>query len=355
MDEARQKFVDEGKLTGEEAKAITLVHEKEQDGAKVLTKLELQQQINEVSKPFEQRIDKCREFYEKNRPLTAEEVKAIIPTIRHTEEGGGRGENDEEPKGKDKDAKNNVAAPPRVATDKGIPVTKLGWQKFVEIKKEADKRDQEVHDMYIYNDFTGYGIKGLAEFNTVIFKKDISPVKKWAIVEGLILYLRIEDPIELITKDDSEGTSEVLDMLGIMYLTALEMLYEIGSIGTTSPLLDNVAILTLLIDFMFNTAIDFKLKCLSEIVQAREAYGVALAPSDKVGSIDHGVLDIIRQLGKVTKKLPRVSWKTEYPKFKEEHPGGNRYGITLMPEKKRASHKFGNMGGNDSNLDTDSD
>jgi hypothetical protein len=189
MDEARQKFVDEGKHTGEEAKAIvgvdeyrkkeirearrhlqealnkiqsdmnaavrTLLDELVQDKAKFLTKLRLyqglQQQITEVSKPFEERMDKCREFYEKNRPLTAEEVKAIIPTIGSTEEGGGRGENDK------------VAAPSRVVTDKGYPVTKLGWQKYVEIKKEVDKRDQDLHGIYIYNDFTGHGIKEVVE------------------------------------------------------------------------------------------------------------------------------------------------------------------------------------------------
>lgn len=44
----------------------------------------------------------------------------------------------------------------------------------------------------------------------------------------------------------------------------------------------------------------------------------------------------------------------QYPKFKRKHPGGNTYDITLMPEKKRASHKFGNMGDDDSNSDTDS-
>ncbi|PQE32715.1 SAP domain-containing isoform 1 protein [Rutstroemia sp. NJR-2017a WRK4] len=381
MDEARQKFVDDGKLAEEEAKAILGVDDytkKEtresrrhlqkalnkirgkgilqyRRWAKVLTKLELQQQITETSKPFEERIDKCRAFYEKNRPLTAEEVKAITPTIGNAEEDSGRGENDEGPKGKDKDAENNVAAPSRVVPDKGFPVTKLGWQKFVELKREVDKRDQDLHGMYIYIDFTGYGIKELAEFDTVIFKKDISPVKKWAIVEALTLYLRMGGHILLMMTDDSEGTSEVLDMLGIMSLTALEMLYEIGSIGTISPLRDNIAILTLFfLNFMLNVAIDFKLRCLSEIVRTTEAYDIALTPSDKVGCIDHEEFDIIRQLGKFTKKAARISWKTGYPKFKRKHPGGNTYDITLMPEKKRASHKFGNMGDDDSNSDTDS-
>jgi hypothetical protein len=112
--------------------------------------------------------------------------------------------------------------------------------------------------------------------------------------------------------NDSKGTNEIFDMVGIMYLTALEMLHEIRSISIMSQLPDNIAILILIfLNFMLNTTIDSRMKCLSEIVRTTEAYGIVLTPSDKVGRFDHKELDIIRQLGKVTKKLPKVSWETE--------------------------------------------
>ncbi|PQE03114.1 hypothetical protein CJF31_00002958 [Rutstroemia sp. NJR-2017a BVV2] len=251
MDEARQKFVDEGKLTEEEAKAIlgvddytkkensearrhlqkalniiqrerniavqTLVHEKEQDGAKVLTKSELQQQITEVSKPFE------------GGWISAESI------MRNTDLGQQKrwrtGWNDEKDKDEDKDTENDVAAPPRVVTDEGFPVTKLGGKKFAKIHEEVDKRDQDVHGMYIYNDITGYGIKEVFQ--------------EMGHVEALTLYLRMGDHMQLMMNNDSEETGKLLDVLGIMYITAIEMLHEIGSIGTISPLPDNVGLLTL--------------------------------------------------------------------------------------------------------------
>jgi hypothetical protein len=112
--------------------------------------------------------------------------------------------------------------------------------------------------------------------------------------------------------DDSEGTSEVFDMLGIMYITALEMLHEIGFIGTTSPLPDNFGLLTLFfLDFMVNVASDFELEWVHEIVRATETYGVALIPSDKVEGIDQKVLDNFRKICKKRKKAARLSWKTE--------------------------------------------
>jgi hypothetical protein len=39
----------------------------------------------------------------------------------------------------------------------------------------------------------------LAEFNKIIFKKDVSPLKKWAIVEGLTTYLALRDHMTMMS------------------------------------------------------------------------------------------------------------------------------------------------------------
>ena len=39
----------------------------------------------------------------------------------------------------------------------------------------------------------------LAEFNKIIFKKDVSPLKKWALVEGLTTYLAMGDHMTLMS------------------------------------------------------------------------------------------------------------------------------------------------------------
>jgi hypothetical protein len=89
--------------------------------------------------------------------------------------------------------------------------------------QEQEKRDQDVHDMYIYNNFLGGrnyrdgrelpsfsapltvsntpctvvlihdGKYQLADFNKVLFKKDISPLRKWAYLVGLATWLKLAD------------------------------------------------------------------------------------------------------------------------------------------------------------------
>ena len=45
----------------------------------------------------------------------------------------------------------------------GYPVTKDGIEKFQWMLVEQDKRDQDRHEMYIYNDFSGYGCTEMIE------------------------------------------------------------------------------------------------------------------------------------------------------------------------------------------------
>jgi hypothetical protein len=45
----------------------------------------------------------------------------------------------------------------------GYPVTMDGIQKFEWMIKEQEKRDQDCHGMYIYNDYSGYGCKEMLE------------------------------------------------------------------------------------------------------------------------------------------------------------------------------------------------
>jgi hypothetical protein len=47
---------------------------------------------------------------------------------------------------------------PRLVTKKGFPIMQGGMDRVIEIHDEIDKRDQDCHNMYIYNDWTGYGV-----------------------------------------------------------------------------------------------------------------------------------------------------------------------------------------------------
>lgn len=115
-----------------------------------------------------------------------------------------------------------------------------------------------------------------------------------------------------LVNDNSDGIKEVLDMLGVMYITALEMLHECALTGPTSPLPDNLGVMTLFfLDFMRNTASNFDIDWAHEIVRAADAYGVVLAPVEHVKGVDQGVLDDLRETCERTKKKMGLAWKTE--------------------------------------------
>jgi hypothetical protein len=131
------------------------------DGCRSMYVGEAQRRIAEASKPYEEKMDEARQKFVTAGTMTAEEAKTIVPKIRDdskkSEKGGGK---------KDKDTEKGDFVPPRVVTDEGFPVTKAGMKRFFEINQEVDKRDQDMHGMHIYNDFSGYGVTEVLE-NTV--------------------------------------------------------------------------------------------------------------------------------------------------------------------------------------------
>lgn len=86
-------------------------------------------------------------------------------------------------------------------------------EKFKEFVDEANKRDQDSHGMYIYNDWNGYGMTELMEnimagFNAIVFKKDVSPLKKWAYVEGLAAFVTMVGMQEWMSKSTERQSSD---------------------------------------------------------------------------------------------------------------------------------------------------
>jgi hypothetical protein len=112
--------------------------------------------------------------------------------------------------------------------------------------------------------------------------------------------------------DDSYGFREVFDMMGVMFITALEMLHESNLIGPTSPLPDNIGVMTLFfLDFIVNTATDFRIKWAHEIVRAADTYGVVLTPLEQIEDIDESTLFDLREEYSNEKRGKGFAWKTE--------------------------------------------
>jgi hypothetical protein len=69
-------------------------------------------------------------------------------------------------------------------SDLGLPVSEVGMEMCRKLSAECEKRNQDIKGTYIYNDWNGWGVSEvmanhLKEFNRDIFKKNVSPFKKW--------------------------------------------------------------------------------------------------------------------------------------------------------------------------------
>lgn len=111
--------------------------------------------------------------------------------------------------------------------------------------------------------------------------------------------------------NDSDGNREVFEMMGVMFITALDMLHESSLIGPVSPLPDNIGLMTLFfLDFMTNTACDFDMNWVHEVVRAADTHGVTLNPLKQIEGVDQGTLDDLRLLCRA-KKGKKLDWKAK--------------------------------------------
>lgn len=114
--------------------------------------------------------------------------------------------------------------------------------------------------------------------------------------------------------DDSDAVKEVLNILGVMFVTALEMLHESDLIKGTAPLPDNIGIITLcFLEFMVNTCSDFSLTWLHEIIRAADQYGVDLTLPEGKDRIDvtQKQLDKWRKKCETKPVSKQFNWKTK--------------------------------------------
>jgi hypothetical protein len=111
--------------------------------------------------------------------------------------------------------------------------------------------------------------------------------------------------------DNSEGIKEALKVIGVMFVTALDMLREAGLLGPESPLPDNVGIMTLLfLEFVTQTCDNFHLEWVHEVVRAADACHVVLTPQEQV-HIGQDKLDELRQVCGKKKAMKGFAWKSE--------------------------------------------
>ncbi|KAH7314176.1 hypothetical protein BKA65DRAFT_516287 [Rhexocercosporidium sp. MPI-PUGE-AT-0058] len=271
-------------------------------------------------------------------------------------------------------------------SDLGIPVSEDGMSLCEKLDREYRKRDQDAHDMHIYNDWNGWAMSELLEnylkeFNKEVFKKTTSPYKKWGYVEGLAVFFNGVQMglVYWINNEDGERTSEIAKIFGTMILTTFDVLKEHDLFRPDSEV-NNIGIISLLLlQFVKCDAVDLDCDWAPEVVRLCDEAGIKL--DDVVRKqVNVDKKDIKRWRGEYKKKQTkskyagkddggdgykyfaekkdwkpeddleddckmwyRWDWKLEYNAFQESgsHPGGNHYDIGKMSRAEKKSYTLG--------------
>lgn len=107
----------------------------------------------------------------------------------------------------------------------------------VECFQAAQKRDQDFFRMYIYNDFTSYGLQEVVaialtafdEIHSAVLKGRKSALELWACIEGLQWWLSMEDIECWYMIEDSEKVGDTIHVIGTAVLVTLNHLERMGN------------------------------------------------------------------------------------------------------------------------------
>jgi len=133
----------------------------------------------------------------------------------------------------------------------------------------------------------------LKDFNRDVFKKTVSPYKKWAYVEtfachvldgDLYDWLGMHPPTHIdiycthipIGIDDGNGLREVVNMIGVMVLTSYDILTEHGLFKPDSEIKNLEIISLILIQFLLGPGQDLDCEWGCEVVRLCDEVGIEL-------------------------------------------------------------------------------
>ncbi|KAH8693005.1 hypothetical protein BGW36DRAFT_302377 [Talaromyces proteolyticus] len=119
-------------------------------------------------------------------------------------------------------------------------VSEEGLHTYELLKKQAFNRDQDAQGLYIYNDFTAYGINEvvdnwLKDFNKTISRRTVSPYAVWAQLEGISMFLQLDYIDIWFHGDDCRGVAETIALVGKALLTSLQVLKDHRLLNSYQP------------------------------------------------------------------------------------------------------------------------
>ncbi|KAH6618862.1 hypothetical protein C7974DRAFT_427094 [Boeremia exigua] len=214
----------------------------------------------------------------------------------------------------------------------------------------------DLFDMYITNDFEGYGYQELIEnfmgvvaFDGSLKKKDEDALKRtWAIVSALSLWLNEVNQRPLMGNENGEKTQAIIELIGYTLLRGLAALDFEGQVKPDTDFLDVPIVITSLLEFS-DSLEDYGIDA-----EALEWRPHAAAYFKKGGfAIEKGVFAAKKVLESANggseaslAKKGKDPWgwdklvKKYTRTFCTGKMGGTKYDITKMSRKERAGHAF---------------
>ncbi|KAF8858321.1 hypothetical protein BDZ45DRAFT_674106 [Acephala macrosclerotiorum] len=255
-------------------------------------------------------------------------------------------------------------------SDLGIPISGDGAEMLEKFTKEVENRDQDIQDAIMYTDWNGWGIMEamdnlFKEFDKVVFRKTVSPYKKWAFVEAIACW-SMGDLMHFLNNEDGNGVAEHADMIGTMVLTCIDVLKEHDLFQSGGNIKNIEIICLILLEFAVQSCNDVNTKWGCEIVHLCDDAGIDLEKHVRkqvrirdidvaklrdeieekreeapiVGEIDDGDgYDIYQNMkdwtpdgdiGEDGRMWYRWDWKLEYKEYKKNHVGGTHFDLTKM-------------------------
>jgi len=235
-----------------------------------------------------------------------------------------------------------------------------GYEMFMDYRRRSKYCSPDNFDMYICNDWEGWGYQELlqnfiAEFDRFIKKTGEDGLKNaWAIVSAMSLWLNEVDQGPLIGNGDGQHTEAVLGMVGHALLRALAALDFAGHLKPDTEFLDVPIVITSLLEFtsgfpeygLENTAISWRRHAAAYFKKGGFANEKGISSNEKILESAPGGSEA--DLAERSDRDP-WGWKEMLRDYKQSHGtgtgrtrtiGGYKYDITRMSRAKRASYAY---------------
>ncbi|KAF3074154.1 hypothetical protein CFAM422_003805 [Trichoderma lentiforme] len=225
-------------------------------------------------------------------------------------------------------------------------ITLGGYERFRWWSQEICKRNQDDYSMYIYNDFSWYGVIEVLENMFVQFEK--------------VLKSKNHEPLDVGNAefemcDDGERCQLILELFGSMIIAAIDELQKKGLFTKDSKFPNIPIILSLLIkyawtmgrgDYGFDDNIDW----VFYVVQQAEAADITLGgPSGFAKILEEIKAEASEHTAASLSKLKKGTFASKFKSYGSR--GGEQYVIAKMPAAQRKKHTLGSGGDEDDILE----